>query len=339
MRIKYIIYYFALLCCLLSSCTTSQKITINGIPGTEIYTPDMRKLGMVESNGKLKTKLPSEGYYAYLMSHQTGEKQLVPFALDYKNKSHAGSRILKNTGFGIAALGTGTLLVGTIAYAAASSDEDDDATSPFIPLIIGSAGAMAIGTAVGLPAGMRASQTQYQYNFKYLSSQTTIQDMSFRPIVDVGYSKSTISEGRNVTVQETGNDAKVTQTTRAKNRKSSTSSRTLKDYGKVLAGTYTGNGSLTRNDDVAEMYDRIHVIIKRISRNTVSIDVVESGEAFFTTGQEYTIRKVGNKFVLSLKGIPSAIINIDAQGKLTYYHPKINIDGEIYTLEISANRQ
>ena len=55
MRIKYIIYYFALLCCLLSSCTTSQKITINGIPGTEIYTPDMRKLGMVESNGKLKT--------------------------------------------------------------------------------------------------------------------------------------------------------------------------------------------------------------------------------------------------------------------------------------------
>lgn len=320
MKRTHIIYCLAIICILLSSCSSTQKLTVKGSPGTEIYSPDMQRLGVIESNGKVKVRISKYEYYAYLMSHQPHSAQFVPFALDYKRtKSHT----LIYTGFGLMGAGLATAVGGVCA---------GDGGEYFA--YCGSI-AMLAGCAMAVPTGL----SNNNMNFKYLSSQTTIQDMSFRPIVDVGYSKSTISEGRNVAIKETGNDTKVTQTTRAKNRKSSTSSRTLKDYGKVLAGTYTGNGSLTRNDDVAEMYDRIHVIIKRISRNTVSIDVMESGEAFFTTGQEYTIRKVGNKFVLSLKGIPSATINIDAQGKLTYYHPKINIDGEIYTLEISANRQ
>ena len=42
---------------------------------------------------------------------------------------------------------------------------------------------------------------------------------------------------------------------------------------------------------------------------------------------------------MSLKGIPSAVISIDSKGNLVYYHPKVNIDGEIYTLEINAIKQ
>lgn len=70
---------------LLHSCTTSQKITVQGTPGTEIYSPAMERLGVVGPNGKVSFKISSDDYFSYLMSKNAGANELIPFALDYNN--------------------------------------------------------------------------------------------------------------------------------------------------------------------------------------------------------------------------------------------------------------
>lgn len=64
-----------------------------------------------------------------------------------------------------------------------------------------------------------------------------------------------------------------------------------------------------------------------------------SGESFFSAGNKYGIKKGRDGFSLALQGIPSAVITINGKGALAYCHPKVNIDGEIYTLEISASKR
>lgn len=56
---------------LLHSCTTFQKITVQGTPGTEIYSPTMDRLGVVGSNGKVSLKISRNNNYSYLMSEVT----------------------------------------------------------------------------------------------------------------------------------------------------------------------------------------------------------------------------------------------------------------------------
>lgn len=121
--------------------------------------------------------------------------------------------------------------------------------------------------------------------------------------------------------------------------KTSVSTKVIKDFGRLIEGTYIGYGSLLQNDNIVEKYEKINISVKRINKNTVSVDVFESGDAFFSSKTEYSIKKNADKYLMSLKGIPSAVISIDAQGNLVYHHPKVNIDGEIYTLEINVKKR
>lgn len=329
---KTIIFFLVAFCMiLLHSCSTSQKVTVQGTPGTEIYSPTMEKLGVIGSNAQVSFKISSDDYFSYLMSKNAGSNELIPFALDYKNHSYIGTDILKYTGYTIAAAGAFSALVGGIACIGGDGDEVGG------PFLAAGGAALALGTAIGGPADMRSQQTQYEYKYKYLSVQNTNQDFHFTKIVDVGYSKNLHNEGYNETVVQTSGGLNIEDslTTVAKRK-----IRTLNDYAKFVSGTYSGAGYLAQKGKIIEEYSAMKVVVLRIDNNTVNIDVIENGASYFSAKTKYQVKKKGkNTYVLSLDGISDAFITIDNAGHLTYIHPKVNIDGEIYTLNITANKK
>lgn len=318
---------------LLHSCTTSQKITIQGTPGTEIYSPAMERLGTVSSNGKVSFKISSDDYFSYLMSKNAGANELIPFALDYKRHSFIGTQILKWTGYTVVAAGAFSALVGGIACIGGDGDEVGG------PFLAAGGGAAALWAIIGMPADMRSNQTQYEHKYKYLSVQETNQDVHFTQIVDVGYRKTKHNYDNNAPhVSDRANNGSPSST--ATRRKSSVSKRTLNDNAKLVSGSYFGTGYLTQKGKVIEEYAKIKVVIARIDNNNVNIDVFENGESYFSKTNKYQVTKKGkNTYVLSLDGISDALITIDNAGHLTYIHPKVNIDGEIYTLNLTANKK
>ena len=318
---------------LLHSCTTSQKITIQGTPGTEIYSPAMERLGTVSSNGKVSFKISSDDYFSYLMSKNAGANELIPFALDYKRHSFIGTQILKWTGYTVVAAGAFSALVGGIACIGGDGDEVGG------PFLAAGGGAAALGAIIGMPADMRSNQTQYEHKYKYLSVQETNQDVHFTQIVDVGYRKTKHNYDNNAPhVSDRANNGSPSST--ATRRKCSVSKRTLNDNAKLVSGSYFGTGYLTQKGKVIEEYAKIKVVIARIDNNNVNIDVFENGESYFSKTNKYQVTKKGkNTYVLSLDGISDALITIDNAGHLTYIHPKVNIDGEIYTLNLTANKK
>lgn len=329
------IFTFALFIFMLHSCKIPQKIQIMGEPGTEIYSPTMQRLGVIDNTGKAKIKLSRDGYFAYLMSHNTASNMLVPFALDYKYHNYIGTRIQAFGGLGLAMFGS--ILIGTAAIAEDAGD--DDVTMPLIGI---GAAAAGLGVAVGLPAEFRRQQTQYEHDFKYLSYQQTNQDISFSPVIDNGEKKLLSNIERQERPESTTitpkQDTKQPSSTVNKTR-GSISKRTITDYGKQLAGTYTGSGALSLKGSLIEEYKQIKVVIKRIDKNNVTVEVIESGESFFSSKSQYGIKKRNsNSYTLSMKDISAATIDIDSSGNMEYVHPKVNIDGELYTLKIFAKR-
>ncbi len=332
---KTIIFLLVAFCMiLLHSCSTSQKVTVQGVPGTEIYSPTMNKLGVIGSNAQVSFKISSDDYFSYLMSKNAGSNELVPFALDYKNHSYVGTHVLKWTGYWIT--GMGAVLAGAGGAACIGGDGDEVGG----PLLAAGGGAALLGAAIGMPADARSNQTQYEHKYKYLSVQNTNQDFRFAKITDVGYRKS-LHTDNNETGMQASNRLRVegTSTTIAK-RKAPASKRTQNDYAKLVSGTYSGSGYLAQKGKVIEEYSTMKVVVLRIDNSSVNIDVIENGESYFSTKTKYQVKKKGkNTYVLSLDGISDAFITIDSAGHLTYIHPKVNIDGEIYTLNITANKK
>lgn len=319
---------------LLHSCTTSQEITVQGTPGTEIYSPRMERLGVIGSNAQVSFKISSDDYFSYLMSRDAGSNQLVPFALDYKKHSYTGTQVLKYLGYGINAAGALSCLVSVLTCI--NGDFEEVGT----PFFAGGGAAVLLGTAIGMPAEARSNQTQYKYKYKYLSIQNTNQDFRFAPIVDLGDKKTLQNDGVSETVATTINHNDSATSSTAARKKSSVSRRTLNDNAKLVSGTYSGTGYLAQKDKIIEKYSNVKVVVSRIDNNTVNVDVIENGESYFSTKSKYQVKKKGkNTFVLSLNGIPDAFIKIDNAGHLTYIHPRVNIDGEIYTLNITATKK
>lgn len=319
---------------MLQSCTTSQKITVQGIPGTEIYSPTMDKLGVVGSNAKVTFKISSDDYFSYLMSKNAGSNELIPFALDYKNHSYIGTHAIKWTGYSILGMGAVLSLAGGAACIGGDGDEVGG------PLLAAGGGAALLGTVVGMPADFRSNQIQYDHKYKYLSVQNTNQDLQFTKIIDVGYNKKLQNDDNKYIATHTYERTSSKSSSTVARRKSSVSRRSLTDNAKFVSGTYTGSGYLAQKGKVIEEYADMRVVVLRIDNNTVNIDVVENGESYFSSKTKYQVNKKGkNTYVLSLEDIPDAFITIDNAGHLTYIHPKVNIDGDIYTLNITANKK
>lgn len=324
----YITLLLGIFCCILSGCTSSQTLTVKGMPGTTIYTPNMKKVGVVENNGKAKITLPRGGYYAYLLSQRNGSELLIPFALDYKHKSYAGTFTLRNLMYFTAGLGVLASTTGAIALAGG----DEDIGTAFL---VGGFGTTLISAAVGIPVDCRSSQAQYDHKFKYLSWQITNEDMNHMPIVDNGINKTASLVKQDAPAELHTIDMPASLSSTAK-RRTSTSTRSIRDYGKAISGKYVGFGTLSKGNETIERYKEISINITRITANTVSVEVIVDGEPFFNANSEYTIKRTNNVYNMTLKGIPSATITIDNNNVLTYNHPKVNIEGDIYTLSITA---
>lgn len=171
------------------------------------------------------------------------------------------------------------------------------------------------------------SNTQSYDHYNYIKKQTTNQDFTFAPFVDNGEKKSALLTHK-VDVISSGAEA------------SSARKRSLNDNAKMVTGIYTGTGHLSQAGNAIEEYASIQVVVTRMDNNNVWIDVVESGESFFSSKTQYQVEKKGrNTYMLSLNGMPDAYITIDNHGTLTYMHPQVKIDGEFYTLNIEAKKE
>ncbi|MBS5528841.1 MAG: hypothetical protein KHX42_11915 [Prevotella sp.] len=282
---------------LFASCSSTQKITVNGKPNTSIYNTEYEYLGKIQSDGKTKIKLKKKKYEALLLSQEEGSDIFIPFAINYKYTNYS----------------TNTYLLSCIP--------------PF--LIIGTSYMYSI------------PDIRFGYNFKYTSNQSTNQDIPFTNYLNSGERRETAEKNSTTVISNESSNDKVTKHVVSSEAKSRTSkaNKTLKNTGKTLQSVYIGNGKLIKDKQTVESYTDMKIILTAGDNNTVNVEVLESnGESFFSTASRYDIKKRGKGFYLSLHGIPSAMITIDSNNNLIYYHPKVNIDGDIYTLQINAVR-
>lgn len=180
----------------LTSCSTTEKIIVYGQEGTEIYTPTQEKLGIINNNGSANITLSSDACYTYLLAKNNNSELYVPFALDYKNKSYVGSKMLLGTEYVLFT----TSLITTIAAAIAAGEDD-------APLA--AVGFVAIPTAFGgMATSARLNQTTRRWNFSYLDKQQTNSDICFTQPV--------YSEPEKTIVRQSANRAKSGKSRNAK---------------------------------------------------------------------------------------------------------------------------
>lgn len=306
----------------LTSCSTSTNFTVYGDPETQILTPSKKKLAVIDNTGKVKISNPDDDYYAFLLSHKPGTDEYIPFALDYHKESYFRAKLAEALTIVPAGAGAVTSLVGAISLIAGIDDGE---------LALASLAVGTICLVPGFPLSNRCAQTSYLYNYKYDSAQKTNQDIQFTtPKFDSQKSEAPAKQDDNV---QTSSKTK-------KALSSSKSAKTLKDNASKIEGTYIGEGTLKQGSVIMESYNNISISIKRKSKDIVLVNVIESdGSKYFTEDGEYDIKKQSNgKYILTLKGINTATIEIDSNNKLIYVHPRVNIDEEIYELTIKAKK-
>lgn len=289
----------------LVSCSSYQRITVAGTPGTDIYTPGYDKLGTIQPDGQVEVKVSKKTYYSYLLYRDVKTGMNLPFALDYRN---VNQRVARVTGAFFCFTGLGFFIPGMIIL------------SPSF------------------------KQGEQYDNFKYLSHQITNQNLSFTPYDNNGFKRSPVgnisaaSADASVGNVDTSSSSSISSAVRARLLKRRAA---LQDYGKLLEGTYVGVGSLSYGTEVLERYNNMKVRLKRLDDKHVQVEVYESnGETFFNVGHRYAIEKTGeDEFFLSLEGTPSATISVSQDHRLTYHHSQVDIGGDLYTLDISASKE
>ena len=327
------------ICILFASCHTTQTITVNAPAGTKIYTPSKSLLGTTSNNGKLEIAIDSDTYYPFFLSKANDSNDYIPFALDYKNKNYNLTKAGKYIGMGIVFAGLGVMAITTIVLVAAAAAGDDDTATIFgITSGIG-AGFAGLGTAIGWPCDIRSQQTQYEYQYKYLSTQTTNCDIKF---TQPNFEENLIKEDKEEAVKE----EKKSTTTKKENSsvsniklKSEKSAIKLNNHAKTIAGEYIGSGKLTKDGETIEKYDNTKIIIEYIDKNNVNVSVEVDGDKFFPSASAYKINKVDSGYKLAHCEISKAEISIDKEKNLIYIHQRVNIEGDIYTLTIKAKKQ
>lgn len=307
----------------LTSCKTTT-VFVSGTPDTEIYTPSYKHIGTIGADGKVKIEMTNEKYYAFLLSKNTDSDLLIPFALDYEKRNTAGAHIGAGVGLELFVGGGIAMLAGAILTAI-------DEASPFI--VLGGLAGMLSGAAIMLPCMNMLDTPSYQYQYKYIEQQKTNSDINFTKAV---FNEPVKIRTQNKKQLASSND-KI-EGSFINNRKSSQKSSGSLDNTMLIEKEYVGNGELLHNNSVIESYSNIRVIIKRINKNEVQVNVVESnGNEYFNGSAIYTVSKDSNgSFKLTHSTIPSATISIDNNGNLNYVRPRVSIEGYIYKLKISA---
>lgn len=315
---RYIYYFLFSLCMFMySSCNTYTNFTVLTDPGTEIYNTDYQKVAIADNMGKANIKHADKNHATLMLSHKPGTDYYVPFALDYKEKKFNGLR--------------NSILIGSILTVGGLCATGINKEAG---IMVSEMGLLTlVGSEFFIP---RSSQPNHEYSYKYLPIQHANQDIAITQPVLV----SSNAEKKTTTSSTASKTKSQTSSVSRKKINSTASTKTLKDNASSIEGSYVGTGSLKKGNTVVESYSNIKVTVKKKSKDVVLVNVVESnGSKYFETDCEYTINKLSNgKYSLTLNGINSATINIDTKNNMIYVHPRVNIDGEIYSLNISAKK-
>lgn len=293
--IKTLLFFYS--ATLLAACSSTQKITVRGIPDTKICNSKYEHLGTIQGDGKAQIKITTKEYTPFLLANANGSDEYIPFAIDYKYKNYnTPARVL-------------SIFLFTIY-----------GSFPFWIYI--------------------ANNPDQKCNlYRYLPYQQTNQDLIFSNYTNNGAKRSIDNDKAKHSEEQRPVTASKGTSSTARSI-ASKSTKTFKDLGKLVAGTYVGTGKLTLKGKMIEEYKNIQIVFTKIDKTDVNAEIIESnGESFFSSDNRYSISKNGNDFSLVLQGIPSAVVTIKENGHLSYYHPKVNIDGDIYTLEISATKK
>ena len=318
-----------ILALLFTSCSTTETISIKGTPGTKILYPNMNPIGTIDNTGNLDVTLTSDAYYAYLLSQSDKlDSEPIPFALDFHKKSRAGKRRLRNFLMTWTSIGT-AMAVGGLIGAACGAGEAGGGVAAAGALLF-----MAPGIGVGAPLDSKLSQTTWKYQFQYNDNQTTNENLNLTVCND-----QYRSNNYNPPLAQ-NNSTSIPDTDFATKKIGDKSNKTLSSNASAVSGIYVGTGKLTQDGNNIESYNNIKVIITEKSKNDVSIRVEEEdGSNFFSKPLDYSIKKETNgQYTLTHPSIKTATIKIDKTNNLVFVHPKINIDGSIYKLDINAKK-
>ena len=271
----------------ISSCT-SQKVTIKGTPGTEIYIPakkdEYKKIGVIEDDGKTKIKIKKKNYHPFLIAYDIEKNNYYPIGLDYKYK-----RFYWRNFWWIPAI-IPTLYISEVIY---------------------------------------LQDYQAHEGYEYLDVQSININRPNAPYANTG-------ERRKVKGSKKASSSLLSKSSSS----SSHSSKLLRtNYGKQLQGEYTGNGKLLQGNSTIERYSNMTINITPVDKNSVSVKVLMDGSEEVLAPCNYKIGNQGdNYFVLTSEDDESAIIEIK-NSKAVYNNPNVNIDGEIYNLQITAEKE
>ena len=326
--------------CMLCSCTTMEKFTVNGVPGTIIYTdtPEAgqnRALGTIPADGKLKVEVPSDAYCGILLAQEPGSDLLVPFGTDMKKNTHSGNKAVLAMMYPVAGIGVGGLLGGLAAAIGGAG-------GAVMGGILGGSGVLALGGAfAGMAAQNRMHQMSHQWNFGYQKQQYALTSAGMLPLQNVDMPKDN--------TEKVDYEAKLSKTTRSakgdatssksKKKVSTKSKRSLKDVANDVEGEFFGSGALKSGAQTIEEYADVILLISKIDKDHVAVQVVEGSQPFFESPLTYVVTKTKKGgYQLTMEGLSEAVITFTNAGNISFTHPSVNIDDEIYTLIFNGKK-
>lgn len=328
----------------ITSCSTSTKVTFSGQPGTQIYTPEGALIGAIPFSGELRTEIKDQNYYAIMLSKNPTTGEVIPFGMDYKHKSHLSSHFLEGLGYTVAWTGLSVTAVGSAITIMAACNDDEDIELLGGIITAGGVGLGLGGISFGAPAEAKNKQAAYRYSFQYLPNQRTNEDFVFnRPAVN--YSTGTPAT-RNIQTRLRPTEARNGNTRTSDNTQSIPTAQTtrptriINDVAKKAQGDYVGSGTISLENEELERINGVTVQVRKVETGIVAVSIIESdGNNFFGSAMRFSVEKNNGRLILRSQTNPSITIMIENEDRLIYMNPVVEIDGTLYTLAISAEKQ
>lgn len=321
--------------CVLTGCSSLEKTTVYGTPGTKIYSPDKQLLGTVSQSGKADLNLKGEAYFGYLYTFDNKNDLWTPFALDVKKNTHGGSKIAGAVGTTLMGAGAISLLSGALV-GCMDTEGTDGVMLGFMGAGLGLGG---VGFAIGYPAVKRMNSITYQYNFGYAASQRTNEDLTLTGYIPPKAEEMPASKPRRSASGDGNLGSNAASLETNSSGSSSTARRRMKASSEIVSGRYSGTGFLESHSGVRESLGKIAIVITPKSDDIVLAEIFEDNEPFFDSKEFFNVTPNSDgSFTLTHTKVPSVKFLISKSGDVDYRHPSVNIDDSIHTLSIAGKR-
>lgn len=318
---------------MVTGCSTSEKLTITGTPGTVVYSPQKEPLGTINSDSKLRLKLDSDAYYGYLYTRNDSLDLWVPFGLNTRYNNHTATKLLGPVGSPLGlAIGEGAAIgIGMSSLV----------------------GGLVTGVGIGL-AGLvtpiivqivRMDQVSYSYNFSYDQYQSSNQDIRLEKFIVPQIETENIPETdfaqkqSNLKINKSTTKTEVISKNNRKGGKAKKSNLKITSGLEIYSGTYSCEGEIILNKGVVATYKDMSLVLHPLNSSNVEVliyidsqtKVFDRPEIFILDKKQSTKKNV----VLTLKDSATCKI-ILSDKNISYFNPNVMIDEETYTLSLKG---